>query len=177
MQFQLYDARLGRFLSPDNYVQDPFGTQNFNRYSYALNNPMVYVDPDGEFLFVPILVGIGVGILANGISNVVQDRSFFNGWVQAGIIGGVSGYLTGLSVVGTTISSAATKEFVTSYSFTMPATIGQQALGAAIGVASSYLPGINIPLGDNFSIGISTTLFYGRWWIGIGRQCRCWLQI
>ncbi len=138
---------------------------------------MVYVDPDGEFLFVPILVGIGVGILANGISNVVQDRSFFNGWVQAGIIGGVSGYLTGLSVVGTTISSAATKEFVTSYSFTMPATIGQQALGAAIGVASSYLPGINIPLGDNFSIGISTTLFYGRWWIGIGRQCRCWLQI
>ena len=43
-----YDPLLGRFLSPDNYVQEPFNTQNLNRYSYCLNNPVKYTDPDGN---------------------------------------------------------------------------------------------------------------------------------
>ena len=34
-------------LSPDPFIQDPANSQNFNRYSYALNNPMVYTDPSG----------------------------------------------------------------------------------------------------------------------------------
>ena len=32
-----------------NYVQMPDFTQSFNRYSYALNNPLKYVDENGEF--------------------------------------------------------------------------------------------------------------------------------
>jgi len=40
-----------RFLNPDNYVQAPDFTQSYNRYSYVWNNPMKYVDPDGEFVF------------------------------------------------------------------------------------------------------------------------------
>ena len=51
MNGRLYDLVVGRFLSPDNYVQMPDNTQNFNRYSYALNNPLKYTDPDGEFIF------------------------------------------------------------------------------------------------------------------------------
>ncbi len=43
--------------SPDPFVQMPYMTQNFNRYSYALNNPMTYNDPDGKF-FVTALMGI-----------------------------------------------------------------------------------------------------------------------
>ena len=39
MNARLYDPLLGRFLSPDPYVQAPDFTQNFNRYSYALNHP------------------------------------------------------------------------------------------------------------------------------------------
>ncbi len=35
-------------LSPDNYVQNPENTQNYNRYSYCMNNPLKYVDPSGE---------------------------------------------------------------------------------------------------------------------------------
>ena len=50
MNGRLYDPALHRFLQPDNYVQDPFNTQNFNRYGYCLNNPLVYVDENGEFL-------------------------------------------------------------------------------------------------------------------------------
>ena len=48
MNGRLYDPVLHRFLQPDNYVQDPFNTQNFNRYGYVLNNPLKYTDPSGE---------------------------------------------------------------------------------------------------------------------------------
>ncbi|NDW18126.1 hypothetical protein D0T53_04240 [Dysgonomonas sp. 216] len=48
MNARLYDPVLGRFLSPDPYVQDPYNSQNFNRYSYCLNNPLKYNDPNGE---------------------------------------------------------------------------------------------------------------------------------
>ncbi|OYX25844.1 MAG: hypothetical protein B7Z06_06640, partial [Flavobacteriales bacterium 32-35-8] len=48
MNGRLYDAKLHRFLQPDNYVQDPTNTQNYNRYGYVLNNPLKYIDPSGE---------------------------------------------------------------------------------------------------------------------------------
>ncbi len=48
MNGRLYDPVLHRFLAPDNYIQDPFNTQNFNRYGYVLNNPLKYVDISGE---------------------------------------------------------------------------------------------------------------------------------
>ena len=51
MNGRMYDSNLGRFLSPDNYVQEPFNTQNFNRYSYTWNNPLLYVDPNGLWLY------------------------------------------------------------------------------------------------------------------------------
>jgi hypothetical protein len=37
----------GVFLSPDPIVQNPAYTQNLNRYSYVLNNPLRYNDPTG----------------------------------------------------------------------------------------------------------------------------------
>jgi len=49
MNGRLYDPVVGRFLSPDNYVQTPGFTQGFNRYGYCLNNPLRHTDPSGEF--------------------------------------------------------------------------------------------------------------------------------
>ena len=63
MNGRLYDPLLGRFLSPDNNVQLPDFSQNFNRYSYALNNPLMYTDPDGEF--VHIIIGTAIGGVIN----------------------------------------------------------------------------------------------------------------
>lgn len=60
MNGRMYDPILGRFLSPDNYVQEPDNTQNFNRYSYCLNNPMRYTDPSGDFIFSALIPGIGI---------------------------------------------------------------------------------------------------------------------
>ncbi|MEO8237473.1 MAG: RHS repeat-associated core domain-containing protein [Flavobacterium sp.] len=48
MNGRLYDPKLHRFLQPDNFIQDPSNTQNYNRYGYCLNNPTSYVDPTGE---------------------------------------------------------------------------------------------------------------------------------
>ena len=44
-----YDAGIGRFISPDNFVPDAGNPQDFNRYSYVRNNPLTYADPSGNF--------------------------------------------------------------------------------------------------------------------------------
>ena len=43
-----YDPELGRFTQADTIVPDPNDTQNYNRYTYVLNNPLKYVDPSGH---------------------------------------------------------------------------------------------------------------------------------
>ncbi len=62
MNGRLYDPYLRRFMAPDNYVQDPTNTQNFNRYSYVLNNPLKYTDPSGE-----IVISFGASVLIGAI--------------------------------------------------------------------------------------------------------------
>jgi RHS repeat-associated protein len=49
MNARLYDSTIGRFISADTLIPDPFSTQDFNRYSYVLNNPMKYTDPTGNY--------------------------------------------------------------------------------------------------------------------------------
>ncbi len=66
MNGRLYDPVLGRFLSPDNYIQVIDFTRNFNRYSYALNNPLKYTDPDGEWIWIPLMI---IGAYIGGVSN------------------------------------------------------------------------------------------------------------
>jgi RHS repeat-associated protein len=48
MNGRIYDPEIGRFLSCDPYVQVPEFSQNFNRYTYVLNNPLTYTDPSGH---------------------------------------------------------------------------------------------------------------------------------
>jgi RHS repeat-associated protein len=48
-----YDARfysptLMRFIQPDTIVPNPLSPQSYNRYSYVLNNPLIYIDPTGH---------------------------------------------------------------------------------------------------------------------------------
>ncbi len=54
MNGRLYDCQIARFLSADPQLQMPDFSPNYNRYSYALNNPLKYTDPSGEFLFLAI---------------------------------------------------------------------------------------------------------------------------
>ncbi len=47
MNGRVYDPTVGRFISADPNIFHPFDTQNFNRYSYVMNNPLKYTDPSG----------------------------------------------------------------------------------------------------------------------------------
>lgn len=89
MNARLYDPVLGRFFSPDPQVQSPFSTQGFNRYSYCGNNPVMYVDEDGEFAwFIPLnggwtsaLTGGIMGSIAGGTSAYAYATSHnINPW-------------------------------------------------------------------------------------------------
>jgi RHS repeat-associated protein len=87
MNARLYDPALGRFLSPDPYVQSPENSQNFNRYSYCLNNPLRYSDPTGMLTWNDIFGGISLiagialefvpGMQALGTSLIVAGFSHF----------------------------------------------------------------------------------------------------
>ena len=48
MTGRLYDPYLARVLNPDPFVSDPNNSQALNRYTYAMNNPFTYYDPNGK---------------------------------------------------------------------------------------------------------------------------------
>jgi RHS repeat-associated protein len=98
MNARLYDPALGRFLSPDPYVQNPFGSQNFNRYSYAMNNPLIYGDPNGEIAwFIPVIIGAIVGAYSGG---VIANEGQYNPIKWDYNSGKTWGYMLGGAVVG-----------------------------------------------------------------------------
>lgn len=71
---RMYDPVVARFLSCDNFVQEPTNSQNFNRYSYCLNNPLKYTDPDGNFV---VTFGAAIGFASFCLSTYL-DPSFDN---------------------------------------------------------------------------------------------------
>ena len=50
MNGRVYDVNIGRFLSPDPFLNERYFAQSLNRYSYALNNPFKFTDPNGFFV-------------------------------------------------------------------------------------------------------------------------------
>ena len=104
MNARLYDPMLGRFLSPDNYVQMPEDSQNFNRYSYCLNNPLRYVDPSGNSA---VLVGtIAFALLSSACETVMWHGDFGSFALNFGVkMLGVAGGSAIGSVFGHTVGS------------------------------------------------------------------------
>lgn len=123
MNARLYDPMLGRFLSPDPYVQTPENSQNFNRYSYCLNNPLRYTDENGEFFFSLFLgpvgafidaacwgaaIGAGTSAAVYSISVLATGQSWNSGnfWRSVGMgalggaIGGGMGYIGSVGILG-----------------------------------------------------------------------------
>ncbi|PDS22572.1 RHS repeat-associated core domain-containing protein [Flavobacterium branchiophilum] len=95
MNGRLYDAKLHRFLQPDNFVQDPYNTQSFNRYGYCWNNPLKYTDKNGEELVSAILIGAGIALAAYLTTNLINDQPItLKGALMATFVGAVSGAVT-----------------------------------------------------------------------------------
>lgn len=127
MNARLYSPKTCRFLSPDPIVSLSLNDQNFNRYSYCLNNPFKYTDPSGKFAISASLIIIGSAALIGGVTNIVYQAkcgNIHNFWEGLGAfgIGAVAGGagawaglaacaavgVTAVGVVGGAISGAVT---------------------------------------------------------------------
>jgi RHS repeat-associated protein len=179
MNGRCYDPWLGRMLSPDNYVQAAGYSQNYNRYSYAYNNPLKYTDPDGEWVHIVIgaaiggVVNLGIkayqgkinsvadGFVAFGIGAVAGAVGAATGGVAfaaaGGAAGGVGGFLAGAG--GGAMGSA----------FSMPLqSVGNSAyFGDPLMTGKDYLLGIGVGviLGGGVNGGIAA-FKGGNFWTG-----------
>lgn len=193
MNARLYDPLLGRFLSPDPYVQAPDFTQNFNRYSYALNNPLRFTDTSGELFGIDdALIAISIGAIIGAINGAaIAARSGAQGFSEwAGYIfgGATIGVLSGAlgSLVGGAVASAAN----------LGGFLGGAVLGASSGASGGALSGFYTTLlaGGNvadagrgalssagfgalaggvlggFSGGVQARRNGGNFWTGIGES-------
>ena len=150
MNGRMYDPLLGRMLSPDPYVPDPYFSQDYNRYSYARNNPLVYVDPDGEsILIASIIIGAIVGAYIGGsAANNTLDPTMWewdskDTWIGMGI-GGVVGAVGGWGFAAAAPAVAGTSFF--SY-FGASGTVAAYGLvGTAAGGAVGYGAGFGSAL-------------------------------
>ena len=135
MNARLYDPVLGRFLSPDPYVQMPDFTQNFNRYSYCLNNPLVYVDENGKFCLTTMLIVAGICAAVFGAGNLAAhairgDDLGDGNWAKYFFSGALAGFAVG--------------------------TVGYAAFAGATAMASSSI-GLVRGLGKTMAFGM-------KWW-------------
>ena len=121
---RLYDPVIGRFISADKQVLAIYNPQGINRYSYCLNNPVIYVDPTGEFgLLAAVAIGAAIGAAlgaaqAGTEGNLFELQAWANfNWSAAAIgaiAGGVGGAIAPIAGAG------------------VLAAVGVQGLGGAI---------------------------------------------
>lgn len=164
MNGRIYDPGIGRFLSADPFIQAPMVTQNFNRYSYVLNNPLSLSDPTGFNIFGNFFNWLNSTIGPTGTQIVVAVAAIAIGCVTAGAATAIVGTLYGatLSGIGAAIVGGAGFGFGAGFSSTIMTggSLGQAfqagAIGALIGGISGgvgfglgSLPGA----GEMFSLG------------------------
>lgn len=152
MNGRIYDPLLGRFMSADPTIQSPYDLQSYNRYSYVLNNPLIYTDPTGYKAFwkqkwFRSVASIAVAVFA-------PEVLFQNYWV-AGMsqtaasvaafttTGALSGYIATGTLNGA-LNGAATAGMFYGIGTAFPGDVspGLNTLGhAAVGCASASLSG------------------------------------
>jgi RHS repeat-associated protein len=107
MDARMYAPRLGMFTSPDPDNSKALVPALLNPYSYALNNPVNYIDPHGEFLwFIPIIAGAIIG----GIEAEVHHGDVWQGMLRGALLGGfvaAGGYAVAALDITSTATAAA----------------------------------------------------------------------
>jgi RHS repeat-associated protein len=78
MNARYYLPSIGRFLSADTLVPDPSNPQQYNRYTYVLNNPLRFTDPTGHYCYDPNSGAdlVGTCILDDGTTHSLIQRVF-----------------------------------------------------------------------------------------------------
>lgn len=76
-----YSPYLAKFTQPDTIIQNIYNPQNLNRYSYVLNNPYKYNDPNGNYLESVL----DIGFVAWDVVDIFRDPFNANNWVSLGL--------------------------------------------------------------------------------------------
>jgi len=131
-----YDPVIGRFISPDSIVQNPFDPQMLNRYSYCRNNPLIYTDPNGQFFGIDdIIIGAIVGAIIGGAASAVTGGDILKGMAMGAIGGAFLGAAAGYGFVAE-VAAGAVGGGVNAAIF--GGDIGQGIMYGAIGAAVGY---------------------------------------
>ena len=159
---RMYDPVVARFLSCDNFVQEPTNSQNFNRYSYCLNNPLKYTDPSGEFFH--LIIGAAIGGMMNWMMHGCQWNAKGLGYFTVGAVAGAvsAGVGAGMNVAmaggNFWTGAAGLAQGVSSTGF-----IAGMATGASAGFAGGLISGAGNSWvsGQKFSSGLVAGLKSG----------------
>ncbi len=186
MNGRMYDPLMCSFLSVDTYVQDPGNALNFNRYAYCLNNPLRYVDPDGEWF---LTWGLDYGRRSDGSYGVTGGSLGVN--FGFGGFGFHANWANGITVgaygeIGPHVGNAGlTATFGVDYNFKYQTTTASLSAGygfsygigrAGLGVSGSYTWGL--PSGVNpwnanvsASLGVAGSISKFGQMAGLGLSC------
>ncbi len=143
LQTRYYDPAIGRFLNMDsiNYA-NPESISGLNLYAYCGNNPVMNVDPTGEFAItafaLALILGIGAGAVVGGtVAGVSAYNQGARGWDLVGsILGGAifGGGMGAVMVIGGAAGLASIGISVAGYSITT--TAAAFWISTAIGVGA-----------------------------------------
>lgn len=105
LKSRYYSPILRRFISPDTLIGDVGNIENYNLYTYAMNNPLMYFDPNGKAA-ISIIIGLTVAgfFISGGINFGKQmiDNDFDFSQIDRGslvnslIVGAGVGFASGL---------------------------------------------------------------------------------
>ena len=82
---RVYDPLVGRMMSADPFVPDPMNAQAWNRYSYVINNPLAFTDPNGYCFLGLCGVGSAVSGAIKSIGKVFNTQ-FLLGVLKIGAV-------------------------------------------------------------------------------------------
>lgn len=149
MNARLYDPILSRFISPDPAMQTPFMLNGFNCYTYGMNNPLAYIDQDGE---IGVLAIIGIAAAVGGIINVAVNwdaikaegdgwKSFWKGmeFFGVGAVAGGTSAFVGCAVASGLGAGALFTITSESYSLASASILGGAAISSAEGATNGFI--------------------------------------
>lgn len=148
---RLFDALQARFISPDP------DRQYLSPYIYAGNNPLLLVDPNGEFAFIPFIVALFEAIAqaaAEISASIVASAEVIKATAAIGAgVGFVTGVVQGAEVISQNNLSGA--EAAGAFFGTVAlSTVGGGLSGGAAAVTSAFVEGVTLASAAAIAAGV-----------------------
>ena len=77
LQSRYYNPEWGRFLNADGYVSTGAGMLGYNMFVYANNNPVMFLDPTGEFPWLIIgIIAVATVVIPTVVNHIVNAVNY-----------------------------------------------------------------------------------------------------